>query len=116
MDARQRSQRSDYVGRESTRVLVGTPSGVFEGDFHHAAGVRLSDAIRNSFAADRHLLLTDVILHGDDGLAESVSRAQFILINGDHANVIIPIDEADAVDARAAMEVLPVELRTRTAA
>ncbi len=100
---------------ESTRVLVCTASGNFEGNFHHPPGVRLSDAIRNSFAADRHLLLTDVILQSDDPLNEPVSRAPFILINGAHANVIIPLEPAVAMENAAAASA-PLSLVHRSVA
>ena len=91
----------EYLRRDSTRVLVCTPSADFEGEFHHPPGVRLSDAIRNAFAADRHMLLTDVTIteRGDDRLSMAVRMAPFILINGAHASVIVPVADREAAAA-----------------
>lgn len=83
----------ERVEREAARIVVCTPSGIFEGNFHHAPGVRLSDALRNAIVSDRHLLLTDVVVRADEGLARTVSQAPFVLISGAHTDVIVPVDE-----------------------
>jgi hypothetical protein len=117
MNRRQPSGPPEHDAREATRVLVCTATGNFEGNFHHAPGVRLSDAIRNSFAADHHVLLTDVVMEKNNPISASVSRAPFVLINDRHANVIVPIDERMAEEESAAAEGrVPVRLLRSVAA
>lgn len=80
----------EHVDRVSTRVRVYTPSGVIEGSYHHVQGVRLSDSLRNQATGERYMLLTDVTIQSGDGPADT---ATFVLINTQHASVIIPLDE-----------------------
>lgn len=85
----------EQVQREATRVRVFTPSGIIEGDYHHPPGIRLSDSLRNAAGSERYLLLTDVSIRSATGaaVADDVSAAAFILINTQHASVIVPIGE-----------------------
>lgn len=85
----------EQVQRESTRVRVFTPSGIVEGEYHHPPGIRLSDSLRNAASGERYLLLTDVSIRTLSGgaVADDISAAAFILINTQHASVIVPIGE-----------------------
>ncbi len=85
----------EQVQREATRVRVFTPSGIVEGDYHHPPGIRLSDSLRNAAGSERYLLLTDVSIRSMSGgdIADDVSSAAFILINTQHASVIVPLGE-----------------------
>ncbi len=84
----------EYIQREASRVRVFTPSGIIDGLYHHVPGVRLSDALRNA-TNERHMLLTDVSIRNLDGgaIESEVATASFILINTQHASVIVPLDD-----------------------
>ncbi len=86
---------TELLPREATRVRVFTPSGIVEGEYHHPPGIRLSDSLRNAATGERYLLLTDVSIRSATGgeLPGDVSSAAFILINTQHASVIVPIGE-----------------------
>lgn len=85
----------EQVQREATRVRVFTPSGIVEGEYHHPPGIRLSDSLRNAASSERYLLLTDVSIRSLSGgaIADDISSAAFILINTQHASVIVPLGE-----------------------
>ena len=38
----------EFVERQTSLIRVFTPSGIVEGQYHHAPGVRLSDSLRNA--------------------------------------------------------------------
>lgn len=80
---------AEFVARASSRVRIYTPSGVLEGLHHHPTGVRLSDSLRNSATGERYLLLTEVSITHLDG---TLSSAEFVLVNTQHASVIVPLD------------------------
>ena len=80
---------AEFVARESSRVRVYTPSGVLEGLHHHPPGVRLSDSLRNSATGERYMLLTEVSITHLDG---TVSPSEFVLVNTQHASIIVPLD------------------------
>jgi hypothetical protein len=81
---------AEYVERVSSRVRVFTPGAILEGSHHHPPGVRLSDSLRNQVSGERYMLLTDVNIRAADG---SLSDASLVLINTQHASVIVPIEE-----------------------
>ena len=83
-----------YVQRTSSRVRIFTPSGVIEGEHHHAEGVRLSDALRNQVVGEKYMLLTNVTMHSTDG--EDLGSSAFVLIRTEHASVVVPLDEQEA--------------------
>ena len=80
----------EFVERASSRVRVFTPAATLEGSHHHPPGVRLSDSLRNQVTGEKYMLLTDVQITAQDG---SVSSAGFVLINSQHASVIVPLEE-----------------------
>jgi len=86
----QAAPHPEYVERASSRVRVYTPSVVLEGSHHHPHGVRLSDSLRNQVQGEKYMLLTDVDIIANDGTR---STANFVLINSQHASVIIPLEE-----------------------
>lgn len=90
------NQSPEFVTKAFTRVRVFTPSGIIEGEHHHAPGVRVSDALRNAATGERYLLLTNVTIRTPDGshFNGDAATAPFVLINTQHASVIIPLDEA----------------------
>jgi hypothetical protein len=90
-----------FVERTSTRVRVYTPAGILVGDHHHAAGVRLSDALRNQVTGEKYMMLTNVEILRPDGtpMADGVGHAEFVLINTQHCSVVMPLDEQDAAAA-----------------
>ena len=79
----------EFIERVSSRVRVYTPSGVIEGSHHHAPGVRLSDSLRNQATGERYMLLTDAVLRADG----QESALPFVLVNTQHASVIVPLEE-----------------------
>lgn len=83
---------SDAHDRQVTRVLVITASGIFEGDFRHLRGDRISDAIRT---AAGYILLTDVRIQLTIDVKEAATSARFLLINSSHIDVIVPLDQSD---------------------
>lgn len=80
---------AEFVAKESSRVRIYTPSGVLEGSHHHPPGVRLSDALRNQATGEKYMLLTEVSIRHLDG---AVSAAEFVLVNTQHASVIVPLE------------------------
>jgi hypothetical protein len=95
------SQSPEFVQKTFTRVRVFTPSGIIEGEHHHAPGVRVSDALRNAATSERYLLLTNVTIRTSDGshVNGEAATAPYVLINTQHASVIIPLDEAQEAAA-----------------
>jgi hypothetical protein len=91
-DLRQ-DKRPEYLPKSSSRVRVYTPSGVLEGSHHHPPEVRLSDMLRNQATTERYMLLTDVEIHHLDGTVLSVA---FVLVNTQHASVIVPLEEQES--------------------
>ena len=85
----------EYLEKSKTRVRVFTPSGVVEGDYSHAPGVRLSDSLRNAATGERYILLTDVTVRPQDGQQQdSPSDAfPFVLLSTAHASLLIPLGE-----------------------
>jgi len=85
----------EYMERAMTRVRIFTPSGVLEGLYAHAPGVRLSDSLRNAASAERYLLLTDVTIRSLEGesIDGGIAAAPFVLLRAEHASMIIPLDE-----------------------
>jgi hypothetical protein len=79
----------EFIERASSRVRVLTPSGVIEGSHHHPPGVRLSDSLRNQVTGERYMLLTDVTIRADG----QDTSAPFVLVNTQHASVIVPLEE-----------------------
>lgn len=92
----------EYIQREASLVRVFTPSGIIDGLYHHVPGVRLSDSLRNA-TTERYMLLTGVSIRGLDGgtIEGDAATASFILINTQHASVIVPLEEQHA-DSHAA--------------
>jgi hypothetical protein len=82
--------RPEFIDKASSRVRVYTPSGVLEGNTHHPPGVRLSDMLRNQATNERYMLLTDIEIRHLDGSAD---RASFVLVNTQHASVIVPLED-----------------------
>ena len=80
---------AEFVARASSRVRIYTTSGVLEGLHHHPPGVRLSDSLRNAATGERYLLLTEVSITHLDG---TVSPSECVLVNTQHASVIIALD------------------------
>ena len=78
--------------RASTRVMVFTPSGVFDGSFRHAPGDRLSDAVRLS---EGFILLTDVHIQLTADVELVSDRTPFLLINTAHIDVILPVEQSE---------------------
>lgn len=81
---------AEFIERVSSRVRVYTPAAVLEGSHHHPPGVRLSDSLRNQVTGERYMLLTDVAITQADG---TVSNAGFVLVNSQHASVVVPLEE-----------------------
>jgi hypothetical protein len=80
---------AEFVAKASSRVRIYTPSGVLEGSHHHPPGVRLSDSLRNQATGEKYMLLTEVSITHLDGTA---SPAEFVLVNTQHASVIVPLE------------------------
>lgn len=94
MNEPQQPSSPEYVQRSKTRVRIFTPSGVLEGDYAHPPGVRLSDSLRNIATAERYMLLTDVTMRtGNADMDAAAATAPFVLLNTQHANVIIPLGD-----------------------
>ena len=76
-------------------LVACTPSGIVEGQYHHAPGVRLSDSLRNAATSERYIMLTDASLRlvGGDDVDASVRETPFILIASAHASVIVPLED-----------------------
>lgn len=83
-------QSAEFVEKSSSRVRVYTPSGTLEGSHHHPPGVRLSDSLRNQVIGEKYMLLTDVTIAHLDG---TTAPAAFVLVNTQHASVIVPLEE-----------------------
>ncbi len=87
-------QSTAYAERVKTRARILTSSGSLEGDYAHLPGVHLSDSLRNAATSDRYMLLTDVTMRTSSTESDgATSTARFILLNTQHANVIIPLGE-----------------------
>ena len=82
----------DPGDRSESRVIVFTPSGVFEGNFRHLPGDRLSDAIRSS---EGYILLTDVSIQLTTNVELAVQDAPFLLINTRHIDVVLPKEQSE---------------------
>ena len=84
----------DYLQRKTTRVRVFTTWGVVEGEYAHAPGVLLSNALRNAGAAERYLILTAATFRTFDGadLDPAAAAAPFVLVNPAMASAIIPLE------------------------
>lgn len=80
---------AEFVDKVSSRVRIYTPSGVLEGSHHHPPGVRISDSLRNQATGEKYMLLTEVSITHLDG---TVSPAEFVLVNTQHASVIVPLE------------------------
>lgn len=80
----------EFVAKASSRVRIYTPSGVLEGSHHHPPGVRLSDSLRNQATGEKYIMLTDVSISHLDGTVSP--PAEFVLVNTQHASVIVPIE------------------------
>ena len=88
--------RPEYADRTATQVRIFTPSGIVEGKYFHAPGVRLSDSLRNAATSERYMMLTDVTVRALDGAADAIPEtAPFILISSAHANMIVPLEDGD---------------------
>jgi hypothetical protein len=86
--------RPEFAPRTATQVRIFTPSGIVEGKYFHAPGVRLSDSLRNAATAERYMMLTDVTVRSLDGSSDAVPEtAPFILISSAHANMIVPLED-----------------------
>jgi len=83
----------DYLQRQTTRVRIFTDWGIIEGEYAHAPGVLLSNALRNAGAAERFLILTAATFRTFDGsdLDTEASSAPFVLVNPHQASAIIPL-------------------------
>ncbi len=80
---------AEFVAKESSRVRIYTPSGVLDGSHHHPYGVRLSDSLRNQATGEKYMLLTEVSITHLDG---TLSSADYVLVNTQHASVIVPLE------------------------
>ena len=87
----------DPGDRSESRVIVFTPSGVFEGDFRHLPGDPLSDAIRSS---EGYILLTEVSIQLTTDIELAVQDAPFLLINTRHIDVILPKEQSERARRR----------------
>jgi hypothetical protein len=87
----------DYLQRKTTRVRIFTTWGIVEGEYAHAPGVLLSNALRNAGASERYLILTAATFRTFDGadIDPAAASAPFVLVNPAQASAIIPL-EADA--------------------
>lgn len=95
----QAASSAEYVEKAKTRLRVITPSGIVEGDYSHAPGVRLSDALRNAASNERYVLLTEVTIRPLAPGAEATGgeeSASFVLLSTGHASLMIPLDEQTA--------------------
>jgi hypothetical protein len=79
----------EYVERTASRIRIFTPSGMLEGSYYHAPGVRVSDSLRNAATSERYMLLTDVVMAVP---GSEPSRSPFVLVSTQRADVIVPID------------------------
>ena len=87
-------QPTGYAERIKSRVRIFTSSGSLEGDYAHPPGVRLSDSLRNAATSERYMMLTDVTMQTSNADSDGAAgTARFILLNTQHANVIIPLGE-----------------------
>jgi hypothetical protein len=84
----------DYLQRRTTRVRVFTVWGVVEGEYAHAPGVLLSNALRNAGAAERYLILTAATFRTFDGaeIDPDADSAPFVLVNPALASAIVPLN------------------------
>lgn len=84
----------DYLQRKTTRVRIFTTWGVVEGEYAHAPGVLLSNALRNAGAAERYLILTAATFRTFDGteMDPAAAAAPFVLVNPAMAAAIIPLE------------------------
>jgi hypothetical protein len=84
----------DYLQRQTTRVRIFTDWGVVEGEYAHAPGVLLSNALRNAGAAERYLILTAATFRtfGGAEIDSAAASAPFVLVNPSRASAIIPLD------------------------
>ncbi len=89
------SATPEFIERKATVVRIFTPSGIVEGQYHHAPGVRLSDSLRNAATGERYILLTDASLRSASGadVDESVRHTPFILVASAHASMIVPLED-----------------------
>jgi len=89
MNDLKQASNPEFIERVSSRVRVYTPSGVIEGAHHHPPGVRLSDSLRNQATGERYMMLTDALIRSDG----QESALPFVLVNTQHASVIVPLEE-----------------------
>ena len=84
----------DYLQRATTRVRIFTTWGIVEGEYAHAPGVLLSNALRNAGAAERYLILTQATFRTFDGrdVDPDAATAPFVLVNPAQASAIIPLE------------------------
>lgn len=84
----------DYLQRQTTRVRIFTTWGIVEGEYAHAPGVLLSNALRNAGAAERYLILTRATFRTFDGtdIDPAAAAAPFVLVNPAQASAIIPLE------------------------
>jgi len=84
----------DYLQRQTTRVRIFTTWGIVEGEYAHAPGVLLSNALRNAGAAERYLILTGASFRTFDGseIDPAAAAAPFVLVNPAQASAIIPLE------------------------
>ncbi len=84
----------DYLQRQTTRVRIFTTWGIVEGEYAHALGVLLSNALRNARAAERYLILTQATFRTFAGgdLDPDAATAPFVLVNPAQASAIIPLE------------------------
>ena len=94
-DLRPAASPAEFIERKATLVRIFTPSGIVEGQYHHAPGVRLSDSLRNMATGERYILLTDASLRSVNGgdVEESVRHTPFVLIASTHASMIVPLED-----------------------
>ena len=83
----------DYLQRQTTRVRIFTTWGIVEGEYAHAPGVLLSNALRNAGSAERYLILTEATFRTFEGrqMDADAATAPFVLVNPAQASAIIPI-------------------------
>lgn len=85
----------EYLEKTKTRVRIFTPSGVIEGEYAHAPGVRLSDSLRNAATGERYMVLTDVTIGSgsESDAATPPDQAPFILLSTAHISLIVPLGD-----------------------
>jgi hypothetical protein len=84
----------DYLQRKTTRVRIFTTWGIVEGEYAHAPGVLLSNALRNAGTSERYLILTAATFRTFDGteMDPAAAAAPFVLVNPAMASAIIPLE------------------------